>query len=150
MIAGVAEAAQEVSSEEINACSGCSKLSCVIPTSRGSIHRPPAPAARWRTGPDAARFAAVAEATPSAQRVRGHQPTAGIAKVEGAKPFLQATQDITVSGRASRQPSIPQSADVGEMIAWSENVAAVGASTDRGYKATYRRTHRKSILPSAG
>jgi HAE1 family hydrophobic/amphiphilic exporter-1 len=49
-----------------------------------------------------------------------------IAKVEGVNLFLQATQDITVGGRASRgsfQYTL-QSADVGELIDWSQKMLA--------------------------
>ena len=50
-----------------------------------------------------------------------------IAKVEGVNLFLQATQDITVGGRSARgsfQYTL-QSADIGELIAWSQKMLAV-------------------------
>jgi len=131
MIAGVAEAAQEVSSEEMQ------RLQRVLgeiilrdPNVAGFNSQTASTGGNGNAQtPNTARFTIVlkprGERTLTASEVINRlRPE--IAKVEGVNLFLQATQDITVGGRASRgtfQYTL-QSADVGELIAWSQKMFA--------------------------
>jgi len=131
MIAGVAEAGQDVSAEEMQ------RLERVL---GGIILRDPDVASfnsqAASTGGNGfaqtintARFTIVlkprAERKASASQIINRlRPE--IAKVQGANLFLQATQDITVGGRAARgsfQYTL-QSADVTELIDWSQKMLA--------------------------
>jgi HAE1 family hydrophobic/amphiphilic exporter-1 len=131
MIAGVAEAGQDVSSEEMQ------RLERVLGE---IILRDPDVAgvnsqAASTGGNGFAQTANTARFTIVLKPRRERQLSAPeiinrlrpqIAKVEGVNLFLQATQDITVGGRAARgsfQYTL-QSADVAELIAWSEKMLA--------------------------
>jgi HAE1 family hydrophobic/amphiphilic exporter-1 len=131
MIAGVAEAGQNVSAEEMQ------RLERVL----GEIilHDPDVASFNSQAAStggngfaqtiNTARFTIVLKPRPvrmatASQIINRLRPE--IAKVPGANLFLQATQDITVGGRAARgsfQYTL-QSADVSELISWSQQMLA--------------------------
>jgi HAE1 family hydrophobic/amphiphilic exporter-1 len=131
MIAGVAEAGQDISSEEMQ------RLERVLgeiilrdPDVAGVNSQAASTGGNgFAQTANTARFTIVLkprrERTLSASEIINRlRPQ--IAKIEGVNLFLQATQDITVGGRAARgsfQYTL-QSADVAELIAWSERVLA--------------------------
>jgi HAE1 family hydrophobic/amphiphilic exporter-1 len=129
MIAGVAEAGQDVSSEEMQRLQRV--LAEIILRDPDVAGVSPQAASTGGNGfaqtANTARFTIVLKprqerAVSASQIVNRLRPQ--IAKVEGVNLFLQATQDITVGGRASRgsfQYTL-QSADVAELIAWSEKM----------------------------
>jgi hydrophobe/amphiphile efflux-1 (HAE1) family protein len=131
MIAGVAEAAQDVSSEEMQRLQKV--LGEVIlrdPDVAGFNSQTASTGGNGNAQTaNTARFIIVLKprgerALSATQVINRLRPE--IAKVEGVNLFLQATQDITVGGRASRgsfQYTL-QSADVGELIGWSQKMLA--------------------------
>ena len=128
--AGVAEAAQDVSSEEMQ------RLQRIL--GEVILHDPNVAGFNSQTAStggngnaqtaNTARFIIVLKprnerALSASQIINRLRPK--IAKVEGVNLFLQATQDITVGGRSSRgsfQYTL-QSASVSELIAWSQKDA---------------------------
>src|SRR6516225_4921450 len=131
MIAGVAEAGQDVSSEEMQRLERVLGEIILRDPDVAGVNSQAASAGGngFAQTANTARFTIVLkprrERTLSASEIINRlRPQ--IAKVEGVNLFLQATQDITVGGRASRasfQYTL-QDPDIPELIEWSQKLLA--------------------------